>query len=138
MSANTFNYWNSPILYLNKKRLTKGEFEYLVNNYYNEYYATEAITQRRRQLRNLKNNNQSIRKANYNPFVYEKNFQTYFYYMNTYTYKYLVYPLLPDGRRKVHSYVLINSAGNFCDMGCFYLNPGQNLADYVNLCYNGL
>ncbi len=126
------------IKYLNKKNLTPNQFEYLVNNYYNEYYATEAETQRRRQERNLRNNNQSIFEANKNGLIsFDKkmNAVTYFYYFNTYNYKYIVFKPNPDGSRKVLAFVLINSTGCWCNMGCFTLKPGQTLASYVQLCY---
>ncbi len=126
--------WNQNIKYLNKKRLTHQEFDYLVNNYYNQYYATEADTQRRRQLRNLNNNNKSIALNNKNPFIGSKG-QTFFFYMNTYTYKYIVYQPDSFGKRKVDSFVFINSTGCFCPMGCFELEPNQTLAQYVQLCY---
>ncbi len=124
--------------YLNKKRLTQGEFNFLVDNYYNQYYATEALTQRRRQIRNLINNNRSIQQANKNPFIkFDKktHTQTFFFYMNTYNYKYIVYKPELDGRRRVQSFVYINTQNVWCYKGEFYLNPGQNLAEYVQLCY---
>ena len=124
---------------LQKKRLTPVEFNYLVDNYYNDYYATVADGQRRRQMRNLINNNKTIAQANMNPFIQQHkdtNTTTFFYYFNTYTYKYNVNNLLnPDGTRKVRSFVFITSTGCWCDMGCFELQPNQTLAQYVQLCY---
>ena len=130
---------NQSAKLLQKKTLTPQQFNYLVDNYYNQYYATEAITQRRRQMRNLMNNNQTISQANQNPFLAQNrltNTTTFFYYFNTYTYKYMVNNNLnPNGTRKVHAFVLIASTGCWCDMGCFELQPGQTLAQYVQLCY---
>ncbi len=123
---------------LNKKRLTHNQFDFLVENYYNQYYATEALTQKRRQMRNLMNNNQSIQKANKDyliEFSKKTNTQTFFFYMNTYNYKYIVYLPELDGRRKVQSFVYQNTQNVWCYMGDFYLNPGQTLAEYVQLCY---
>ena len=37
--------------------------------FYNEYYASPAVTQKRRQLRNYYNNNVTIRQWNRNPFI---------------------------------------------------------------------
>ncbi len=129
---------NVSDILLKQNRLNPVHFNYLVDNYYNQYYATEAVTQRRRQMRNLINNNKTIQQANQNPFV--KQYQktggiTYFFYMNTYNYRYIVYPPNAQGIRKVDSSVLINSTGVWCPMGCFELQPGQTLAEYVQLCY---
>lgn len=124
---------------LNKKKLTQNQFNFLVNNYYNQYYATEALTQRRRQMRNLMNNNKSIQTSNRDgliEFSKKTNTQTFFYYMSTYNYKYIVYPEDIDGRRKVDSFVYQNTQNVWCYMGIFYLNPGQSLANYIKLCYN--
>ncbi len=133
------SYWNQNILYLNKKRLNKAEWNYLVNNYYNEYFATEAITQRRRQERNLRNNNLSIQQSNKNGLIkmhQKTGITTFFYYFNTYSYKYDVYLPKEDGSRKVEAYVLINSTGCWCFMGCFTLPKCQNLARYLQICGN--
>ncbi len=135
---NRQNCWNQKIKYLNQKTLTPHQWEYLVNNYYNEYYATEADTQRRRQERNLRNNNQSIREANKNGLLtYDKihNTVTYFYYYNTYNYKYIVHQPDPLGFRKVLAFVYITGTNTWCYMGPFTLEPNQTLAQYVQLCY---
>jgi hypothetical protein len=130
---------NQSAQILQKQRITPQEFNYLVDNYYSQYFATEAVTQRRRQMRNLMNNNQTIAQANRNPFLPQNrktNTTTFFYYFSTYNYKYIVNNNLnPDGTRKVHAFVFISSTGCWCDMGCFELQPGQTLAQYVQLCY---
>lgn len=130
---------NQSAKLLKKNTLTPQQFNYLVDNYYNDYYATEADGQRRRQMRNLINNNKTIGQANQNPFLPQNrvtNTTTFFYYFSTYTYKYIVNNNLnPDGTRKVHSFVFITSTGCWCNMGCFELQPGQTLAQYVQLCY---
>ncbi len=124
---------------LKKKSLTPAQFNYLVDNYYNDYFATEADNQRRRQMRNLINNNKTISQANSNPFIQQHQLTdttTYFFYMNTYNYRYIVNNKLnPNGTRKVHASVFISGTGCWCDMGCFELQPGQTLAQYVQLCY---
>lgn len=132
------NCWNQKIKYLNLQKLNPYQWDYLVNNYYNEYYATEAITQRRRQERNLRNNERSIQEANRNGLIaYSKktNSQTFFFKMNTYNYKYIVFPPNASGKRPVQSFVFINGTGCWCNMGCFELEPNQTLAQYVQLCY---
>ena len=43
-------------------------FEKQIYCYYNQYYASPAITQKRRQLRNYYNNNVTIKESNVNPF----------------------------------------------------------------------
>ncbi len=130
--------WNKTIKYLGLSHYTPAQWNYLVNNYYNEYYATEADTQRRRQERNLRNNNRSIQLANKNPFIQnhqQSGTTTYFFYMNTYNYKYIVYQPDANGKRKVNAFVFINGTGVWCNMGFFELQAGQTLAEYVQLCY---
>lgn len=47
-------------------------FNYDVYSYYNQYYASPAVTQQRRIMRNYKSNNETIKKSNANPFFNSK------------------------------------------------------------------
>jgi len=59
-----------------------ADFEYNVLFYYNEYYASEKTTQNRRIMRNFINNQESIKKANQNPFMNKQGKKFYFYNVN--------------------------------------------------------
>ena len=104
---------------------TNQPFEVQVYTYYNQYYATEYETQQRRLLRNLYNNNQSIKEANQNPFLQNPDKKYYFQYNEGNTYMY-VETTLPD-KKKVEKYVYIYTQKVWCPKSSFYIEKSKDI-----------
>ena len=87
------------------------DFNYDTYCYYNQYYASPAITQQRRILRNYYNNQQSIKEFNINPFINNKNKKYYFSYINLNTYM-IIEDLIT---KKIDTYLLNNKCWQKCN-----------------------
>ena len=73
------NLFNSPN-YIPVKNMRDFDIDVVI--YYNQYYASEKTTQNRRIMRNFINNQESIKKANQNPFMNKQGKKFYFYNVN--------------------------------------------------------
>jgi len=68
------------------------DFEIDVDIYYNQYYASPYVTQQRRIMRNYRNNNNTIKQSNKNPFLNNKGLKFNFAYGQAETYMLIQYP----------------------------------------------
>ena len=79
-------------------------FNYDVYSYYNEYYASPAVTEKRRLMRNYQSNNETIKKSNANPFLNNKGKKFNFLY--TYAQNYMIV----QDSNSTDVYILINKS----------------------------
>jgi len=79
-------------------------FNYNVYSYYNEYYASASITEKRRSMRNYQSNNETIKKSNINPFINNKGKKFNFLY--TYAQNYMIV----QDSNSTDVYILINKS----------------------------
>jgi hypothetical protein len=79
-------------------------FNYDVYSYYNEYYASPAVTEKRRSMRNYQSNNETIKKSNANPFLNNKGKKFNFLY--TYAQNYMIV----QDSNSTDVYILINKS----------------------------
>jgi len=100
--------------------------------YYNQYYASPYVTQQRRIIRNYINNNNSIKKANKNPFINNKNIKFNFVYGEAETYMVVQY-----ADKSINIYIRIGNG--WCLQRHFDKINCKELADvlkqYVNKNY---
>jgi len=84
------------------------DFEYDIYAYYNQYYASAAVTQQRRVMRNYLSNEQFTKKSNRNPFINNKT--KTFNFLYTYEQTYMI---VEDRLKKsIIMYILIKN--NWC------------------------
>lgn len=79
-------------------------FNYDVYSYYNEYYASPSVTEKRRSMRNYQTNNETIKKSNANPFLNNKGKKFNFLY--TYAQNYMIV----QDSNSTDVYILINKS----------------------------
>jgi hypothetical protein len=116
---------------------TYQQFNRRVYDYYNQYYATEALTLKRRQARNIINNDISIKQNNCNYFIKNSiNKKFYFYNPPDYQYAFIEYnPINKNSKmKKIQQFVLIN--GCWANQGCFFIGAKRNLQTYLLGCPN--
>lgn len=89
----------------------EADFTYDIYAYYNQYYASPYVTQKRRLLRNYFSNNQTIKESNKNPFL--NNQGKKFNFLYTYDQSYMIV----QTNTTTDLYILINK--NWCKMKTF-------------------
>jgi hypothetical protein len=116
MSYPEIKNYNDAQLFMNRSQNTNyipvtnmQQFNYDVYSYYNQYYASEKVTQQRRIMRNYLNNQQSVKKFNQNPFLNNKNKKFNFLY--TYAQNYMI---IENENNSLDVFILINKC--WCHM----------------------
>lgn len=115
---------------------TYQQFNRMVYDYYNQYYATERTTLMRRLRRNLINNNISIKQNNTNYFIKNGAGKKYYFYNPPdYQYAFIEYqPNKNNKNKKIQQFIMINSC--WVSQGCFFIGAKENLSVYLLGCPN--
>jgi hypothetical protein len=110
------NNYNDAQKFMNNSKINNyipvnnmQQFNYDVYSYYNQYCASEKVTQNRRIMRNYINNQQSVKKFNENPFINNKNKKFNFLY--TYGQNYMI---VENENKTIDIFISINKS--WCHM----------------------